>query len=126
MVFGAVCWKTSDLGLGAGSMSTDSHREECDAPDAVWSLSPDAERYIAVLRAYFGFQAYAGVLAAVLLPFSLLLGGPVKITGSPWITLPLFAVNTWAAFRTRRLLLERRRDGALMGIDMTRRAFKNT
>jgi len=96
-------------------MPADSDSEDRDAPDSELDLSPDAERYISLLRAYFGFQGYAAVLVGALLPFSLLFHvGVVTITGNPWITLPLVAVNTWAAFRTRRLLLERHRDGALM------------
>jgi|SRR5215831_16423762 len=96
-------------------MPADPHSQDLDAPGSELALSPDAERYISILRAYFGFQGYVGAFVAVFLPFAWVFHlGRVTITGNPWITLPLLAVNTWAAFRTRRLLLERDRDGAWM------------
>lgn len=96
-------------------MPADSHTNNRDAPDSELALSATAEGHISLLRAYFGFQGYVAVFAAVLFPFSLLFHlGVVKITGNPWIVVPLIAVNTWAAFRTRRLLLERNSDGAWM------------
>src|SRR5262245_61572170 len=96
-------------------MPVDSHSEDPDAPDSELALSATAEGHISLLRAYFGFQGYVAVFAGVLLPFSLLFHlGIVKITGNPWMVVPLLAVNTWAAFLTRRLLLERNSDGAWM------------
>src|SRR5215475_2133617 len=96
-------------------MPADSHTEDRDTSASDLVLSPDTERYISLLRAYFGFQGYVGAFVGVLLPFAWMFHlGRVTVTGNPWITLPLFVVNTWAAFRTRRLLLERDRDGAWM------------
>ena len=96
-------------------MSTETRRDYAHASESALTLSPPAESHLSLLRAYFGFQAYAGVVAAVLIPFSRLLpAGVVTIQGNPLIALPLFAVNVWAAFRTRRLLHERHRDGAWM------------
>ena len=96
-------------------MPADSHGEDRNAPDSELALSPNAEGHLTLLRGYFGFQGYVGILAAVLAPFARVLPrGFVTINGNPWLVWPLVVVNTWAAFRTRRLLRERNRDGAWM------------
>jgi hypothetical protein len=98
-------------------MPTDSHDDDRDEPASELALSPRAEGHLALLRAYFGFQGYFGAVVAALTPLSLLFPpGIVTIQGNPWIVLPLFGLNTWAAFRTRRLLLERHPDGLWMAV----------
>ena len=73
-----------------------------------------------LLRAYFAFQAYGGLLAGVLLLLSPIIGHTVTVEAKPWLlarpwlVLPLAAVNTWAAFRSRRLLGHGDREGVWM------------
>lgn len=83
-------------------------------PTPTADLSPTAEGHLVLLRHYLGFQGYVGVFALGLLAVERLFGPTVRITGNPWIVVPMVVVNTWAAFRTRRLLKEHDRTGALM------------
>lgn len=67
-----------------------------------------------LLRAYFAFQAYGGLLAGGLLLLSPVIGRTAIVHGTPWVVLPFAALNTWAAFRTRRLLGDGEREGVWM------------
>jgi hypothetical protein len=78
------------------------------------AVSPAAANQIGIVRAYFGFQAYGAIVGLALIPFARFLAPTVTVHGNPWVVMPLLAVNTWAAFRTRRLLRERDPDGAWM------------
>ena len=98
-----------------------------DLPTAARRLSKDEEitalaaGHLDLLRFYFGLQAYGGVLAGalfVLSPFVGAVGRALAVHGNPWVVLPLAALNTWAAFRTRRLLGEHERDGVRMAAVM--------
>ena len=71
-----------------------------------------------LLRAYFGFQAYGGLLVGGLLLLSPIIGHTVTVPGRPWVVLPLAALNSWAAFRTRRLLGEGESEGVWMAAGM--------
>lgn len=80
-------------------------------------ISAMAAGHLDLLRAYFGLQACGGVVAGGLLVLSLFAGpGAHRITmhGHAWLGLPLAALNTWAAFRTRRLLGEHELEGVWM------------
>lgn len=78
------------------------------------ALSPAAANQLGILRAWFGFQAYGGIVGLAVIPFARFLAPAVNVHGKLWVAIPLLAVNTWAAFRTRRLLRERDPDGAWM------------
>jgi hypothetical protein len=88
------------------------------APAPKSDTSPEslarAEAHLRLLGDYFGLHGYTGMLAGGLILLSLLVGHPVTKHGSPWLTVPLLGLSSWAAFRTRRLLAERYREGVWM------------
>jgi hypothetical protein len=66
-----------------------------------------------LLRLYFSFQAYGGLIACCLVPVAIFLGH-AGAWRSAWIYILLLPLNTWAAFQTRRLLREEDRAGGWM------------
>ena len=93
---------------------TDADRARVVDVNSKGVLSQTAESHIGLLRTYFGFQAYVGAVGLPLIPFARFLKPLFVVNGNPWVVIPVLAINTWAAFRTRRLLQERDREGAWM------------
>lgn len=97
-------------------MQRESHTSEAATSGAGAEELARAEWHLRLLRSYFALQAYGGVVAGGLFLLSPILGRTVTIHGSPWVTLPVLALSSWAAFRTRRLLVRRDGDGLWLAV----------
>lgn len=71
-----------------------------------------------LLRAFFWLRGYLGVLGVGLMLLSPIVGDGATLRGKAVFALAVVAVDTWAAFRARRLLVDGDRDGTWMAAAM--------